>query len=221
MKQIFVSSLTPEDGRFQRRLWIADVLDLALGGLLGWGALRANDLGSAPGRAALVVLGAWVAYSTLCGAARRTVGRWLLGVDLVAGGRAPGPLRSFARAFTVPAGLILMAVFHSRPLDRSLGLRPEREEVGPRRWIGLFAWQVPWIVLLALAIQLVLTPTRSEALKFLSTLDGWRCCHARGKPSRRCVGSLERAVRAARAGDAGALEVVSDCPEAARWMPRE
>jgi hypothetical protein len=76
-------------------------------------------------------------------------------------------------------------------------------------------------VLALAAVWFMVMPTRTETLRYLKTLDGWRCCHGRATPSpAKCTSALSRAVREAAGGDAQAQAVVADCPTAAAAMGR-
>ncbi len=214
--QVFTSSLPSKHESHAGRLWVADTLDLALGLLSGWALVRYLDIGSAWGKSAAVIIGTWVVYATVAGAAKQTLWRWVMGVNLVARDKSPGFVRAFARAFTVLPDHVLLAVFRIRRLDWLLGVRPEGGS--PRRLSGLLR-HLPFAAALAVALYLIVIPTRSEAQKFLNTLDGWRCCNGRLRSGMgRCTRALNRVASDARRHDAEAEKVVAACPEAKRRL---
>lgn len=217
---IFKSSLKKDHQLYRKRLWLADTLDLALGLLLGWAVVRYRDWGAHGGLAFLVIVAGWLVYGTLAGALAQTPFRWLIGIRLQRDGAAPGLIRAAARTVVLLPDHIALALFQARPFDRRLGLLPRKVEGLKARAIGLL-WQLPWIAALALAVLTVITPTRSEALRYLNTLDGWRCCHGRLNETRRCVTSLRRLVAdSSREDDAEVKALVGDCQEAGKALPR-
>lgn len=214
--QLFAAELEPEAERFQPRLWFADVVDLALSGVLGWGAVRALELPRTPG--ALVVAGvlAWVVVSAVGGASGWTVGRWLLGPRLVrAGGGRPGWLRGLLRAAAGPVDVVVGVVLQRRMLDRLLGVHGE--EAGGRERLRAAGWMAPWALVLAGTVYCLVMPTRDEALRFLVRLPGWRCCNERAA-SWQCDVSVAKAVREARKGHEQARAVALDCPKARKHL---
>jgi len=217
---LFAAEFDPAHTQHRWRLWGADLVDLALAGLVGWGAARALDVEQSM-RLLLSMLGATWAVLCLVGGVRGwTLGRRLLDVRLVApDGRAPGVVRALARAFTVPVDVLLTPLLPSRPLDRLLGVHGERT-TGPRgsRRRGV-ALQLPWVAALAAAAWFIATPTRHEALSFLDTkLTGWKCCHGykQHKDTWMCQRSLSRLSREARRQHPQALALMPECPQAPR-----
>ncbi|HLL05638.1 MAG TPA: RDD family protein [Myxococcaceae bacterium] len=217
---LFAAEFDPAHTQHRWRLWGADLVDLALAGLVGWGAARALDVEQSV-RLLLSMLGATWAVLCLVGGVRGwTLGRRLLDVRLVApDGRAPGAVRALARAFTVPVDMFLTPLLPSRPLDRLLGVHGERM-TGPRgsRLRGV-ALQLPWVAALVAAAWFIATPTRHEALSFLDTkLTGWKCCHGykQHKDTWMCRRSLSRLSREAQRQHPQALALMPECPEAPR-----
>ncbi len=218
---LFAMEFEPPDTRYVWRLWFADVLDMGTAGVLGWGALRAMDVGRTPASLLESGGGVWLVLSMLGGLSGWTLWRGLFGLRLEDGGEAPGPGRGLARAFTVPLDLIMSAVLQRRPLDRLLKVMPASVPVASRRWVRGLGWQLPWLALLGVAAWFFVMPTRTESLAYLKRLDGWRCCNGRTTPSAfQCDTSVSRALRAARGGDAQAQEVVAGCPRAAAELGR-
>lgn len=216
---LFASHFGPVHTRFRFRLWGADLVDLGLSLLVGWGATRALDLEQS--RAALlgVIACVWVGGALVGGVRGWTLGRRLLDVRLVTqAGRAPGLFRALVRAFTTLPDLFMTPLLPARPLDRLLGLHGERSGAErPARLRGL-AVQLPWVAGLVAAAWFIATPTRAETLRFLDgKLTGWKCCHGYRAHvgTWTCQRSLSRLVREARAQDPEALALVAECPEAA------
>lgn len=213
---LFSSEVEPPEVRDVGRLWLADVLDLALCALLGWGALRAGDVERSPGALIAAGLGFWLVTSVLGGVSGWTWGRGVVGLRLVTEQGVPGPARGGARALSALVDLLVSPALQRRPFDRMLGVRGEPVALRDRARRASFVWLALWTVLGLVAVNFLRVPTHTEALKFLKTLDGWRCCHGRTSASApKCEPSLERALRDARGGDAQAQAVVEQCPEAA------
>ena len=214
---LFSTDVVGTESRYQWRLWLADLLDVATAALVGWAALRALEQERAPGRLLLAMALAWLAASAVGGLTGRTLWRQVTGVWLVRGERAPGLPLGLARAFTAPLELLLNVVLLQRPLDRKLGVHAERVLPGAGAWLKGVARQLPWLAVLAGAVWLLVMPTKAEMLKYLGkTLTGWHCCHGTRELTWECRTSLHRAVRDARGGDAEARTLMADCPVAAK-----
>jgi hypothetical protein len=214
---LFSSDVETADTLHLGRQWLGDLLDLALSLLLGWGLLRALDMTRTPGRLVAVTAGVWCVVCLVGGLSGWTLGQGLVGLRLVRGGGAPGASRGAARVPLALVDLIVSPILQRRVFDRRLGL--EATSVPP--WRGGLAWKGAWLVLAFAAVWFMVVPTRTETLRYLKTLDGWRCCHGRATPSpSRCTDALSRAVRVAAGGDAQAQAVVADCPTAAAAMGR-
>lgn len=214
MQNLFASSLKPEWARYRKRLWFADLLDLLTGCAIGWGVFRASDLSGA-GRLVLLLVAGWVAYETLSGIGGRTLWHWVVGVRVTHGERPVGLWRSFVRAFTLIPDHILLVLTGERPFDRALELKPEAEPRWRDRPLRGLLWQVPWVIALLLAIKAIVLPTRTEAIQFLVTLDGWYCCHGRMHTRlQTCNRALTRLAKDASSPDERAQKLAADCPEA-------
>jgi hypothetical protein len=221
---LFGSQFSPAHSRFRFRLWAADLVDLGLAALLGWGAARALDWEQSTVRLVATQLGVWVIVSLVGGVRGWTLGRRLLDVQLVtAEGRPPGLPRAFARAFAALPDIFMAPLLPTRPLDRLLQVHGERPETGRKaKLIGLGV-QLPWLAALAAAAWFIATPTRYEAFHFLDTkLTGWKCCHGYRKHvgTWTCRHSLSRLIREASRQDPAALALMAECPEAAERMGR-
>lgn len=215
-RPVFTSSLDPKHSLHAVRLWLADTLDLVQGLLAGWGLGRSWEVGNWR-QALLVIVGTWIVYGTVTGAPKQTLGRWVFRVSLeTKEGRAPGLIRAFARTFTLVPDHVMLALFRIRQLDRLLRLRPQMSPQRGWRRLAAGSWHVPAMAVVVTALYFVITPTRSETLKFLNTLDGWRCCHGRLMRSGRCALALDKLTRDRARGDAEAIKVFGECPEAAR-----
>jgi hypothetical protein len=211
---LFSTDMVPTESRHQGRLWVADLLDVATAGLLGWAALRALEQERTGGRVVVAVALAWVAVSAVGGVTGRTLWRELAGVRLVRKGRAPGLRLGLGRAFTAPLELLLTPVLLRRPLDAKLDVYGEAVPGARLKGVAL---QLPWLAVMAGAVWLLVTPTKAEMLKYLDkTLTGWHCCHGTREVTWECRTSLDRVVRNARGGDPDARAVVADCPVAAK-----
>ena len=216
---LFSSDVETADTRYLGRQWLGDLLDLALSLLLGWGLLRALDVARTPGRLVAVGLGVWFLVCLVGGLSGWTLGQGLVGLRLVRDGAGPGMSRGAARTLLAVLDLIISPILQRRVFDGLLGLRAESVPLGSKPWRGGLPWQGAWLVLALAAVWFMAVPTRSEALDYLKTLNGWRCCHGRVTPSpTQCTSSLSRAVREAAGGDARARTVVADCPTAAAAM---
>ncbi|MBM7112917.1 hypothetical protein [Archangium primigenium] len=216
---LFSSEVETVDTRHLGRLWVADVLDLALSALLGWGALRALEVDRTPVTLVAAGCGVWFFMSALGALSGWSLGRGLVGLRLIREGGAPGLGRGVLRAPLVPVDLLLSLPLQRRPLDRLLGVFPEAVPLEPRAWRGGLGWMGLWLVLGGLAGVFLVKPTRGESLKYLKTLDGWRCCHGQWAPTvDKCAPALARAVSEARSGHARAQAVVADCPKAAEVL---
>lgn len=215
-RSVFTSSLEPKHTLHAMRLWLADTLDLVEGLLAGWGLERSWDAGNWR-QALLVIVGTWVVYGTATGAAKQTLWRWVFRVSLqTKEGRAPGLIRAFVRTLTLVPDHVMLALFRFRPLDRLLRLRPQVTAQRGWRRLAAGSWHLPAMAVVVTALYFVVTPTRSETLRFLNTLDGWRCCHGRLTRSGRCALALDKLTRDKARGDAEAIKVFGECPEAAR-----
>jgi hypothetical protein len=209
-----MDSVRPES-RYQWHLWLADLLDLATAALVGWAALRLLEVERTAGTMLLAVALAWLVASAVGGLTGRTLWRQVAGVRLVRGEVAPGLPLGLARAATAPVELLLTGVLHRRPLDAKLGVHAEPVAPGAGPRLKGVAVQLPWLVVLAGAVWLLITPTKAETLKYLGkTLIGWHCCHGTRDATWECRRSLDRLVRGARGGDAEAKALVADCPVA-------
>ncbi|WP_163991175.1 hypothetical protein [Pyxidicoccus caerfyrddinensis] len=209
-----MDSVRPES-RYQWHLWLADLLDLATAALVGWAALRLLEVERTAGTMLLAVALAWLVASAVGGLTGRTLWRQVAGVRLVRGEVAPGLPLGLARAATAPVELLLTGVLHRRPLDAKLGVHAEPVTPGAGPRLKGVAVQLPWLVVLAGAVWLLITPTKAETLKYLGkTLTGWHCCHGTRDATWECRRSLDRLVRSARGGDAEAKALVADCPVA-------
>jgi hypothetical protein len=214
---LFSTDVVGTESRYQWRLWLADLLDVATAALVGWAALRALEQERTPGRLVLAMALAWLAASAVGGLTGRTLWRQVTGVWLVRGERAPGLPLGLARAFTAPLELLLNVVLLQRPLDRKLGVHAERVPPGAGAWLKGVARQLPWLAVLAGAAWLLVMPTKAETLKYLGkTLTGWHCCHGTRELTWECRTSLNRAVREARGGDPETRTLMADCPVAAK-----
>jgi hypothetical protein len=214
---LFSSDVETAATRYLGRQWLGDLLDLALSLLLGWGLLRALDVSRTPGRLVAVTAGVWCVLCLLGGLSGWTLGQGLVGLRLVRGDGAPGASRGAARVPLALVDLLVSPILQRRVFDRPLGL--EARSVPP--WRGGLPWKGAWLVLALAAVWFMVMPTRTETLRYLKTLDGWRCCHGRATPSpAKCTSALSRAVREATGGDAQAQAVVADCPTAAAAMGR-
>ncbi|GHG78301.1 hypothetical protein [Comamonas sp. JC664] len=218
---LFSTDQVATESRYQWHLWVADVLDLGTSVLVGWAALRALELDRTPASMLLAIVLAWLLTSAVGGVTGRTFWRQVAGVKLVRAGRRPGLLRGLARGVTTPLDLLLNGVLLRRPLDALLGLHAEPVDAGAGPRLQGVALQLPWLVVLAGAVWLLVTPTRAEMLQYLGrTLTGWHCCHGTREVTWQCRTSLDRAVRNARGGNAEAQKLVADCPVAgARLKP--
>jgi len=219
---LFGSQFAPVHDRFRYRLWAADLLDLALAVLLGWGAARALDWERPLIQVLACMLGAWVFVSLVGGVRGWTLGRRLFDVQLVnAEGKPAGLPRSFFRAFFALPDLVMTPLLPTRPMDRLLRVHGERPEGGhPSRLLGV-GLQLPWVVALAAAAWFIATPTRYEALTFLDQkLTGWKCCHGYRQHvgTWMCRHSLTRLTREARHQDPQAVSLLAECPEAAQRL---
>jgi hypothetical protein len=214
---LFSSDVETADTLHLGRQWLGDLLDLALSLLLGWGLLRAWDVTRTPGRLVAVTAGVWCVLCLVGGLSGWTLGQGLVGLRRVRGDGAPGVSRGAARAPLAVVDLLVSPILQRRVFDRMLGL--EAKSVPP--WRGGLPWTGAWLVLALAAVWFMVRPTRTESLRYLKTLDGWRCCHGRTTPSpARCTDALSRAAREAAGGDAQAQAVVADCPTAAAAMSR-
>lgn len=208
---LFSSALTHEHEHYRWNLWSADWIDLGLGAAFGWGLARYLDVAHRAVPVLLLMALAYVVYATVAGARRQTYGRWIAGLRLVgADGRAPGLVRAFVRALLVPP-FQFVSLFFPALLGRLVRVHPEGD-VGPRG--RHFAWQVPWLLLLLGVVYLHVRPTRTEALRYFGTLDGWKCCNGRGAPQRVCPPSLAHLLAAADDGVAEADRRLGECPVA-------
>lgn len=212
---LFSSDLEPSDTRYLWRMELADLLDLALSGWLGWGVLRAVDVDRTPGLLVLAGVAVWLVMSGVSGWSGWTLGRGLVGLRLMRGEGPPGPALGLARGVLAVLQLPLAPILQRRPLDQALKLRPEAVALlSPEGRRGL-GWQAPWAVLALATLWFVVMPTPREALTFLHKLDGWRCCHSAKAPaSFQCTSSVKRVVRSAEGGDVQAQALVEDCPRA-------
>ncbi|MET0404028.1 MAG: hypothetical protein ABW123_16570 [Cystobacter sp.] len=218
---LFSSDVESTDTRYLGRQWLGDLMDLALSLLLGWALLRAWDVTRTPVRLIAVCIGAWFVLCLVGGVSGWTPGHGLVGLRLVREGRAPGLPRGAGRAPLAVLDLLLSPILQRRCFDRPLGLSAEAVPLGARAWRAGLGWLGGWLVLTGAAVWLMGVPTRTEALRHLKTLDGWRCCHGRVTPEpSRCESALSRAVRDAAGGDAWAQTVVKDCPTAAERLGR-
>lgn len=214
---LFSTDVVSTESRYQGRLWLADLLDVATAALVGWAVLRALERERTLGSMAVALALAWLAASAVGGLTGRTLWRQVAGVRLVRGERAPGLPLGLARAFTAPLELLLSGVLLRRPLDARLGVYAERLPPGAGPWLKGVAAQLPWLAVLAGAGWLLVTPTKAEARKYLGrTLTGWHCCHGTRDMTWECRTSLDKAVRGARGGDPELKALVADCPVAAR-----
>jgi hypothetical protein len=214
---LFGSQFSPVHDRFRYRLWAADLVDLAIAALLGWGASRALDWEQSPARVLACLFGAWLVLSLVGGVRGWTLGRRLFNVQLVnTDGRPAGLQRSFFRAFLSLPDVVMAPLLPTRPLDRLLqvhGERPSSERSS--RWVGV-SLQLPWLVAVAAAAWFIATPTRHEALTFLDQkLTGWKCCHGYRQHvgTWTCRNSLDRLAREVRHQDPAAVALMSECPE--------
>lgn len=221
---LFTSQFAPTHARFRFRLWGADLVDLATGAVLGWGAARALDWEQSLPRMLVTMACAWVLVSVVGGVKGWTLGRRLFDVRLVnPEGQPPGLPRGLARALTAIPDALMAPLLPSRPLDRLLrvhGERPEQERKARLLGLGL---QFPWVAALAAAAWFIATPTRHEAFLFLDgKLTGWKCCHgySRHVGTWMCRHSLSRLRREVRSQDAEALTLLKECPEAAEKPER-
>ncbi|WNG13665.1 hypothetical protein [Cystobacter fuscus] len=214
---LFSSDVETADTLHLGRQWLGDLLDLALSLLLGWGLLRALDVTRTPGRLIAVTAGVWCVVCLVGGLSGWTLGQALVGLRLGRGDGVPGASRGAARAPLALVDLLVSPILQRRVFDRTLGL--EAKSVPP--WRGGLPWKAAWLVLALAAVWFMVAPTRTETLRYLKTLDGWRCCHGRATPSpSRCENAVSRAVREAAGGDTQAQAVVADCPTAAAAMGR-
>ena len=215
----FAAEFAPTHAQHRWRLWAADLVDLGIAALVGWGTARALDVEQSVPVLLALLGGAWVVLSLVGGVRGWTLGRRLLDVRLVAqDGRAPGLPRALGRALTVPGDVLMMPLLPSRPLDRLLGVHGERPTGRGDRVRGL-ALQLPWVAALAAAAWFIATPTRHEAFSFLDTkLTGWKCCHGykNHKGTWMCQQSLARLSREAQRQHPQALAIMPECPEAPR-----
>jgi len=213
---LFSSEVETPDTRHVGRLWFADLLDLSLSAFVGWGLLRALDVERSRGALIAAGFGVWVVMSVLGALKGWTLGRGVVGLRLVRETGAPGPARGVARSVLVPVDMLLSIPLQRRPLDRLLGVYPEAVPLELKAWRGGLGWMGLWLGLGVASVWFGVVPTRSEALKYLKTLDGWRCCHGRSSPTAdKCEPAVSRAVREARGGYERAQAVVADCPKAA------
>jgi hypothetical protein len=221
---LFGSQFTPAHSRFRFRLWAADLVDLGIAVLLGWGAARALDWEQSLARVLATILCTWVLISLVGGVRGWTLGRRLLDVRLVnAEGQPPGLPLAFVRVFTALPDLFMTPLLPSRPLDRLLRLHGERPGAGRKAWLAGLGLQLPWVAALAAAAWFIAMPTRHEAFTFLDRkLTGYKCCHGYRKHvgTWTCRHSLSRLVREASRPDPEALTLLADCPEAAARMGR-
>jgi hypothetical protein len=221
---LFGSQFSPAHAEFRFRLWAADLVDLGLAALLGWGAARSLDWEQSTVRLLATLLGTWVLVSLVGGVRGWTLGRRLLDVQLVtAEGRPPGLPLAFARAFTALPDIIMAPVLPTRPLDRLLRVHGERPKAGLKTRLTGLGLQLPWVAALAAAGWFIATPTRYEAFNFLEhKLTGWKCCHGYRKHvgTWTCRHSLARLIREVSHQDPEAVALVAECPEAAERMTR-
>ncbi|MBJ6764944.1 hypothetical protein JGU66_29625 [Myxococcaceae bacterium JPH2] len=218
---LFSTDTVTEAARLQWRVWVADLLDLVSAGLWGWGALRALEHDRTHTALAVAVGLAWLLLSGVGGLTGRTLGRQLLGIQLVRGGQPPGLGRGLARAFTAPLELPMQPVLQRRPLDEAQGVHAETLRPGVVAWLKALVPQLPWVALLAAAAWFIVMPTKQELLKYLGrTLTGWHCCHGTRDVTWECKTSLSRAVRDARRGDPEVSQVVAACPVASERLPK-
>ncbi len=221
---LFGSQFSPAHSQFRMRLWGADLVDLAMAALLGWGAARALDWERSPGRVLASMLCAWVLISVVGGVRGWTLGRRLFDVRLVdASGHPPGLPRALARAFAALPDVPIAPLLPSRPLDRLLKLHGERPPTERKaRLIGLGA-QLPWVAALALAAWFIAVPTRHESFVFLSgKLTGWKCCHGYKQHvgTWMCRHSLARLAREVQRQNPEALALQPECPEVTERLGR-
>lgn len=219
---LFGSQFSPVHSQFRMRLWAADLVDLGIAALLGWGIARALDWEQSLALLLATLFATWVFLSLVGGVRGWTLGRRLLDVRLMdAQGRPPGLPLAFARAFTALPDLFMAPLLPSRPLDRLLGVHGERPEAGRKARLAGLALQLPWVAALAVAAWFIATPTRHEAFDFLGhKLTGWKCCHGYRKhmDTWMCRHSLPRLTREASRQDPEALTLLAKCPEAAERM---
>lgn len=214
---LFGSHISPAHSRFRFRLWFADLVDLAMAALLGWGAARALDWEQSLLRMLATMFGMWALISVVGGVRGWTLGRRLLDVRLVnSEGKPPGPPMALVRAFVALPDLFMTPLLPSRPLDRALRLHGERPSPSRKaRMVGV-STQLPWVAALVLAAWFISTPTRAETLKFLGgKLTGWKCCHGYKQHvgTWMCQRSLNRLAKELEHQDPEALALQPECPE--------
>lgn len=217
---LFSADVETVETRYLGRQWLGDLLDLALGVLLGWALLRAADVTRTPGTLAAAGFVMWSVMCLLGGVSGWTPGLGLTGLRRTqATGGAPGLSRGAGRIPLALVELWLAPILQRRLSDRSLGLRTESLPLTAKAWRGGLLWLAGWGVLVIGAVWLMRVPTRTEALEHLKTLNGWKCCHGRVTPAPDlCTSALSRAVREARGGDARAQSVVAECPAASEAL---
>jgi RDD family protein len=219
---LFGSQFSPVHAEFRYRLWAADMVDLGVAALLGWGAARALDWEQSLPRVLGCMGCAWLIISLVGGVRGWTFGRRLLDVRLVdIQSQPPGVPRAFLRAFAALPDALMAPLLPSRPLDRLLRLHGERPTSGRKAWLMGLGLQLPWVAALAAAGWFIAAPTRHEAFLYLDKkLTGWKCCHGyrQHMGSWMCQRSLSRLEREARRQDAEALTLVAECPEVAEHL---
>lgn len=216
---LFSSDLERSDTQYLWRLELADLLDVGISVLLGWGLLRALDVDRTVGTLILASLLLWAGLSTVSGLSGWTLGRGLVGLRLVSDGAPPGAGRGLARAVLALLQLPLAPILQRRPLDMVLKVHPVAVRPLSEPWRRGLGWQGLWLVLALGAVWFMVMPTPREALGYLHKLDGWRCCHSTTTPvSFQCSNSLSRVAGRAEGGNAQAQAFVAECPQALARM---